>query len=151
MEKPKFRHVNLYEPMLFTRVDFCCGDRDEMAKWLKKKKLPAGPDRWWDMRGFYRCFELASEGRLMRVIWIHEASDFYALFHEVIHLTVDIFRDSGMEFTPANEETIAYVQTHWFRQLWHWMGEWNEEDLRLKNSAAEVKDGGGLLPVPGNG
>jgi predicted CoA-binding protein len=55
----------------------------------------------------------------------------------VIHLVVDIFRDSGMPFNTQNEEVIAYFQTHWFRQLWHQMGLWNEEDI--KNAKSMVK------------
>lgn len=128
----KFRHINLYEPVLFTRVDFCCGPEEEMKKWLKKNKLDEnGPERFWDLQGFYVCFENKETKILKRVVWISEASNFYALFHEVIHLTVDIFRKSGMPFALENEETIAYFQTHWFRQLWHWMGIWNEEDIKL--------------------
>jgi len=135
----KFRHVSLYELVLFTRVDFCCGPKEEMEKWLKKNKLGAGPERFWDLQGFYTCFKNEEKGLIKRVVWISEASNFYALFHEVVHLTVDIFRDSGMPFTLENEETIAYFQTHWFRQMWHQMGIWNEEDIKLQNPAGDAK------------
>lgn len=136
------RHVNLYEPVLFTRVDFCCGTHEEMEEWLKKNKLGDPPTRFWDLRGFYTCFENKGKQQIKRVVWVHKASDFYALFHEVIHLIVDVFRDNGVAFDTHNEEMIAYYQTHWFRLLWHQMGLWNEEDIKNAKSTVKSKVGG---------
>jgi len=131
----KFRNINLYEPVFHTRVDFCVGPEPEMKKWLQKNKLGDGPERFWDLNGFYNTYVYKEKGLMRRVVWVRAAANFYALFHEVIHLTVDIFRDAGMLFSLENEETIAYLQTHWFRSMWRVMGNWNEENIKLKKSA----------------
>lgn len=139
MEKPKFRSISIIEPVLSSRVIFCCGDKDDMKSWMEKRKYPAGPDRWWEMAGFYTCFRNESLNQIRRIVWVDRASNFYALYHETVHLVVDIFRDKGIPFDSHNEEVIAYFQEHWFRQMWHHMGIWNDEDIKMKSNVGDIK------------
>ena len=57
------------------------------------------------------------------LVWLSDPQDFYSLLHETVHLVRMVFEDRGVNTDLRNEdETFAYYQMFWFRELWRFFG-----------------------------
>lgn len=133
MEKPFFK--TYYDPLYFAFVEVMVCSRDDANAYFKKKKYNISVEEYHAGT----TVSLVKDGKTKYLIWMMDHYTFYALVHELIHLTRWIFINAGVPFGPDNDEGIAYYQGYWLKKIWNDLGRINDQTIANDKKKEDVE------------
>jgi len=112
----KLKKKWIKEPMYGGNFWFCIGNKNDLFKFMKKKKFDI-PDRLKEVYVDGVCLE-ASNG--CRILYINE-ENLSVLVHELMHLTQDRLMLLGISMTEETKEVYAYYYEYIFEECYKFL------------------------------